>query len=91
MLPAGLLGSGALAAGGEGGLAEGPSLWDLSPPSALPGLSGRGWGLLPGAGLQWGPEPVRNLSGARREGALLAQRTQARRKITYQAALSMLV
>lgn len=43
---------------------------------------------------QWapvGPEPVRNLSEATREGALLALRTQARRKITSQAALSMLV
>lgn len=75
-LPAGLLAEagapGSLAAGGEGGLAEGLSVWDLSSPSALSGLSVRGWDLLPGAGLQLGPEPVRNHSGARREGGFVS-------------------
>lgn len=71
---------GSPAASGEGGLAEGLSVWDLCPPSALRGLSGRGWGLLPGAGFQLGPEPVRNLSGARREGGFVSSKDTSKAK-----------
>lgn len=70
-------GLGSLAAGGEGGLAEGLFVWDRSPPSALPG---RGWDLLPGVGLQLGPEPVRNLSGARREGGFVSSEDTSKAK-----------
>lgn len=56
--------------------------------------SGRGWGLLSGttlSGLQLGHNQLETSLKLRGKGALLALRTQARRKITYQAALSMLV
>lgn len=52
--------------------------------------SKRDWGLLPG-GLQLGQNRSETSLKLRGKGALLALRTQARRKITYQAALSMLV
>lgn len=69
-----------LAAGGEGGLPGWLSVWGLSPPSAPSGFSGRGLGLLPGAGLQLRPEPVRNLSGARREGGFVSSKDTSKAK-----------
>lgn len=55
---------------------------------ALLGLAGRGWGFLPGAvpyapnpaGLQPRPEPVRNLSGARREGGFVSSKDTSKAK-----------
>lgn len=86
--PAGLRLTGA---GREGGLAEGLSVWDLSPPQSS-------LGFLQGAGVfcrvldsGWGQDQLETSLEPEGKGALLAQRTQARRKITYQAALSMLV
>lgn len=48
----------------------------FSPPWAL----GRDWGLLPGARLQLGPEPVRNLSGAGREGGFVSSKDTSKAK-----------
>lgn len=84
-LPSGLLAEagapGSLAACGEGGLAEGLSVWDLSPPSALSGLSVRGAGtfclVLDSS---WGQNQLETTLEPEEKGALLAQRTQARRK-----------
>lgn len=59
-------------------------------PSSPSTPSKRDWGLLPG-GLQLGQNWSETSLKLRGKGALLALRTQARRKITYQAALSMLV
>lgn len=42
--------------------------------------SREGWGLLPGAGLQLGPESVRNLSGARREGGFVSSKDTSKAK-----------
>lgn len=81
-LPAGWLAEarapGSWAASGKG-LAE--CLCEtLSPPSALCGFSRRGQGLLPGAGRQLGPEPVRNLSGARKEGGFVSSKDTSKAK-----------
>ena len=52
---------------------------------------GRAGAFCLGLGSSWGQNQLETSLEPEGKGALLAQRTQARRKITYQAALSMLV